>query len=104
MRALSAYAWPGNVRELRNVLELASILRAGRAVRASDLPPAVRDAAPDADGAPLPGETIEVRLDRPLSESVDAILRAAVRLEDGNRARAATRLRVGLRTVQRRVR
>jgi DNA-binding NtrC family response regulator len=46
-------------------------------------------------------ETLEVRLDRPLDETVKAILQAALDLEGGNRSRAARRLSVSLRTMQR---
>jgi DNA-binding NtrC family response regulator len=104
LAALERYAWPGNVRELRNVLGVAAVLRAGRSIRPADLPPAIRaEAGPPPAPARPAGTTLEVRLDRPLAESVDAIIRAAVDLEDGNRSRAAARLGIGLRTVQRRL-
>ncbi len=100
--ALRAHAWPGNVRELRNVVELVCVLREGKTVRVRDLPAAVRSSAHDVEARPAPtGETLEVRLDRPLGESVDAILGAALAIEDGNRSRAARRLGVSLRTMQR---
>ena len=46
-------------------------------------------------------EGFEVRLDQPLEETIDRILRAALALEGGNRSRAARRLSIGLRTMQR---
>ena len=98
--ALRDYAWPGNVRELRNVVELACLLREGKAVRVRDLPAAMRPTAGDHDAGDAP-TTIDVRLDRPLDESIDAILGAALALEEGNRSRAARRLGVSLRTMQR---
>lgn len=102
MAALRAYGWPGNVRELRNIVERACLLREGKAVRVRDLPESVQDAAPAQLRSTAPtSETIEVSLDRPLEESVDAILQAALELEDGNRSRAARRLGVSLRTMQR---
>jgi DNA-binding NtrC family response regulator len=102
MSALRAYPWPGNVRELRNVVELACLLREGKSVRTRDLPEALQRSAPAAREVTVSGAgTIEVRLDRPLDETVDAILRAALELENGNRARAARRLGVSLRTMQR---
>src|SRR5262245_6690737 len=36
--ALAAHDWPGNIRQLRNVIELVTILRSGKAVRLRDLP------------------------------------------------------------------
>ncbi|MES2902458.1 MAG: sigma-54 dependent transcriptional regulator [Pseudomonadota bacterium] len=35
--ALMAHAWPGNVRELKNVMQRASLLAAGNAIKAADL-------------------------------------------------------------------
>jgi DNA-binding NtrC family response regulator len=101
--ALRAYAWPGNVRELRNVVELACLLREGKAVRVRDLPEALQGADGDGDGNgdARTSERLEVRLDRPLDETVEAILQAALELEGGNRSRAAQRLGVSLRTMQR---
>jgi DNA-binding NtrC family response regulator len=104
MRALCAHAWPGNIRELRNAIELVCILRAGRTVRVHDLPPSIREAVPLDDTAAAPTKVLEIRLDRPLDDTVDQIIRAAVALEQGNRARAAARLGIGLRTVQRHLR
>ncbi|WP_437735087.1 sigma 54-interacting transcriptional regulator [Sorangium sp. So ce1335] len=51
---LGAYAWPGNVRELRNVIERAVVVARGAIVDTADLPPRVRAAerAQDADRAP----------------------------------------------------
>ena len=103
--ALRQYAWPGNIRELRNVVEQLCLLRPGKPVRASDLPSALQGATPGARASSANGPpTLEVRLDRPLEESVDRIIEAAVELERGNRSEAAHRLGIGLRTVQRRLR
>jgi DNA-binding NtrC family response regulator len=101
---LRDYAWPGNIRELRNVVEQLCLLRSGKAVRAADLPPALRAVS----SAPAPsdagdGSSLEVRLDRPLDETIDRIIEAALVLERGNRSRAAERLGIGVRTVQRRL-
>src|SRR5690606_35922402 len=103
MLALRAHGWPGNVRELRNIVERVCLLREGKAVRLQDLPEAVQEAAAGAGlgDAARAAETREVSLDRPLDESIDAILHAALELEDGNRSRAARRLGVSLRTMQR---
>jgi DNA-binding NtrC family response regulator len=100
LHAMRAYEWPGNVRELRYVLELACILREGKRVRLRDLPAHIQR-SPAVAPAPDPEESLVVRLDRPLAETVDAILGAALALEHGNRSRAARRLRVSLRTMQR---
>jgi DNA-binding NtrC family response regulator len=93
--ALLAYDWPGNVRELRNVVELLCILREGRTVRVQDLPPSVRDRSPGSD-------TIAVRIDRTLDQAIDQIVDAVLAQERGNLSRAAERLGVSVRTLQRR--
>jgi transcriptional regulator with PAS, ATPase and Fis domain len=103
LAAFQSYGWPGNVRELRNVLEQLCLLRPGRSVRAADLPPAITLAEPHATNAPSPPRTLEISLDDPLDASVDRIIQAAVALERGNRSRAADRLGIGLRTVQRKL-
>ncbi len=95
--AFSQYAWPGNVRELRNVLESLCLLRAGKSVRLRDLPPAIRSVTGTHQGS----ETLEVSLDRPLEEIVTNVIQAALDLENGNRSRAAARLGVSVRTIQR---
>jgi DNA-binding NtrC family response regulator len=102
--ALREYGWPGNIRELRNVVEQLCLLRGGKSVRVLDLPPAIQAAAESVREAAAAGApTLEIRLDRPLDDSVDRIIEAAVELEGGNRSQAARRLGIGLRTVQRRL-
>ena len=52
--------WPGNVRELAHVIERCVLLADGPDIRPSDLPPQIRDAAPD--GMPgFRGDVIEMR-------------------------------------------
>ena len=103
--ALNRYDWPGNIRELRNTIELVCLMREGKQVRVSDLPDAIpREPLPSkqpASGSTRGSNVLEVRLDRPLDESIDRVLRAALALEDGNRSRAARRLGLSLRTMQR---
>src|SRR5262249_1127853 len=94
--ALLAHDWPGNVRELRNVVELLCILRSGRTVRARDLPSTVRGAEEQTD------DTLTVDVRRPLAAIVDEVVDAVVAAERGNLSRAAERLGVSVRTLQRR--
>jgi transcriptional regulator with PAS, ATPase and Fis domain len=106
--ALHAYAWPGNVRELRNTIEYVCLMRQGRRVAVRDLPEKVRRAVAERLAAPAiqsrqrsRRQSMEVRLDTPLTQTLDSIMAAALALEDGNRSRAAKRLGIGLRTMQR---
>jgi transcriptional regulator with PAS, ATPase and Fis domain len=103
--ALRAYAWPGNVRELRNVIEHLCLFRGGRPARPDHLPEPMRSAvAGGAHRDMAPQGTLEVAVDQPLSDTVDAVIEAAVAFHGGNRSAAAQRLGIGLRTVQRRMR
>jgi DNA-binding NtrC family response regulator len=102
--ALRGHDWPGNVRELRNVIEVLCLLREGKVARPRDLPEVVRQALANAgpqssltDGS----DALEVPLNRPLDETIQRILDAALALEGGNRSRAARRLGISLRTMQR---
>jgi len=101
---LRSYPWPGNIRELRNVLELVAVLRAGKRARVEDLPPVLRSrpfgAASPASPRPAAGN-LEVPLDQPLRRSVAQIIQAALTLENGNQSRAARRLGISSRTIQR---
>ena len=96
---LLAYDWPGNVRQLRNVIEFVTILRAGKQVRVQDLPPQL--SGRHADGEGTSGELV-VDAAQPLAVIVDQVIDHVIALEDGNLARAASRLGVSLRTLQRR--
>ena len=102
--ALRSYGWPGNVRELRNVLELVCLLRPAKQVRVQDLPSALRQhAAPEVSrgASGTSSDKIEISLDQKLSEILRHVMEAALDIEGGNRSRAARRLGISLRTVQR---
>ena len=95
---LSAYAWPGNVRELRNVVEVLCLLRAGKTVRVSDLPEVLQHSS----GQPGQGtETLTLDLHQTLDAMIEQITSAVLAAEGGNRTRAAQRLAISIRTIQR---
>jgi transcriptional regulator with PAS, ATPase and Fis domain len=96
--ALIGHHWPGNVRQLRNVIELVTILRAGKSVRLRDLPPEFHK-TPE---RPADTTTLTVSLEQTLAEMTDELVRHVIALEDGNLARAAERLGISIRTLQRR--
>jgi DNA-binding NtrC family response regulator len=101
--ALLSHAWPGNVRELRNIVETSCLLRAGKQIRLRDLPEGIRQngarGAAEGDADALPSLSID--LGEPLERSVEKIIEATLVLERGNRSRAAERLGVSVRTIQR---
>ncbi len=101
---LLAYDWPGNVRELKNVVETVTLLRAGRQVRSVDLPESVRaqhSAAPSLKEVGSVTTAVTLDLNDGLSTLIRQIVERALVLERGSATRAAARLRISPRTVQR---
>jgi DNA-binding NtrC family response regulator len=105
MRAIVAAPWEGNVRELRNLVESLVVLVPTAEVGLSDLPEEYRRAAPapspslesgsgaiDPGAPPLTMDEIEKRA------ILDALSRTG-----GNRTQAADLLKIGLRTLQRKL-
>jgi transcriptional regulator with PAS, ATPase and Fis domain len=95
---LIAYPWPGNVRELRNVVEVLCLLRPGKSVRMGDLPEAIQRPVATPEGAP---GTLTLDLHQPLEAMIEQIMAAVIAAEGGNRTRAAQRLGISVRTIQR---
>ncbi|UJR86003.1 Hypothetical protein I5071_80840 [Sandaracinus amylolyticus] len=96
--ALMAHSWPGNARELRNVIEMLCLLRSGKDARVHDLPPSVRASLDSRGDAPT---RITLSLDQPLDTMIEGLIDAVLALEGGNRTRAAQRLGISVRTIQR---
>jgi DNA-binding NtrC family response regulator len=88
------------VRELRNVVERMCILREGKVVRATDLPPAFHEVGSER----ATQDAFVVPRNRRLDEIVDLVIDAAITAERGNLTRAARQLGVSVRTLQRRAR
>jgi transcriptional regulator with PAS, ATPase and Fis domain len=102
------HAWPGNVRELRNVVESLCLLRGGRQVRIEDLPAsfherpsALRRSAPKERVAADRSPSAYLAQSGGLDEIVRQVVQEALRAERGHKARAAERLGISLRTIQR---
>ena len=98
---LLRYDWPGNVRELRNVVEMLCLLREGQSVRASDLPESIRAQPALPTDTPVTTGRLSLDLDDGLDSLLRQIVEAALEAEGGNKVRAASRLGVSLRTIQR---
>jgi transcriptional regulator with PAS, ATPase and Fis domain len=92
---LLRHSWPGNVRELENAIEHAVVWSQTSHIDVDDLPDelALATAAPQA--------TCDVR---PLEEVERDYILAAVRANDGNKARAAEQLAIGQATLYRKLR
>jgi DNA-binding NtrC family response regulator len=102
---LLQYDWPGNVRELRNVIETLCLLKEGRQVRPADLPDEIRRQFA-ASGPPPASERasgLVLQLGDGLDSLTGQIIEAALEAEGGSTIRAAAKLKVSRRTLQRHV-
>lgn len=105
--ALVHYEWPGNVRELKNVLESAVLFAAGSKIDVDDLPESVRGkeqgssgvAAREGDG----GLSSLALIGKTMAEIEKEAILTALQTSGGNRRRAAEKLDIGLRTLQRKL-
>ena len=95
LERLCAYDWPGNVRELLHVIERAHILSRGDRIDTEGLPAEVLRAAP----SPAPDDHELL----PLSEVERRHIERVVAEMHGNRARAASILGIGERTLYRKL-
>lgn len=93
MDALMAYNWPGNVRELRNVMTRCAVLAAGDEITPDDLP------ADLVHGLFLS----DLKHLSTLGEVERNSILTALELTDGHQVKAAERLGISRRTLQRRV-
>lgn len=88
---LAGLPWPGNVRELRNAIERMVLMETARELKPSHLPPHLH--AGDAGGVPAfePGMTLAMVEER--------WIRRTLEQTGGNRAAAARRLGISLRSL-----
>ncbi len=96
IRTLRCYAWPGNARELKNVLESTIITRPGDRIRSIDLPASVHGEEHAAPG-------YRPRVGVSLKEVERSLIRRTLVHHGGNRTHAARALRIGVRTLQRKM-
>ncbi|WP_170136223.1 sigma-54 interaction domain-containing protein [Nannocystis exedens] len=98
---LLQYDWPGNVRELRNLIERLCLLRGGRQVRLHDLPEHLYASQGPREHVAPAGEPLVLSLDDGLDAMLLKIVEAALTQAGGDTRRAAARLRISTRTIQR---
>jgi DNA-binding NtrC family response regulator len=92
---LAAYPWPGNVRELENSVERMIILRHGKIIEESDLPPKIRQQGI----APAGGVLNLPEGGYPLEELEKEAVMEALRRNGWNQTRAAAFLRIPRHTL-----
>jgi len=97
VRRLVQYRWPGNVRDLRNALESMMVLAEGETLTERDLPERISEEARDqtAPGELPTGLTMEELERMAIMKALDEC--------SGNRTHAAARLKISVRTLQRKL-
>ncbi len=101
MTALEIYDWPGNVREMENVIERTVALTDGDTIERRDLPSHIAgNEAEEAQSVLCPRVTAEgVDMVRIVEEIERSLIREAMVLGEGVKARAATLLNINRTTL-----
>jgi two-component system response regulator HydG len=102
------YSWPGNVRELRNFVETMVVLDTDNKLDLDDLPPELVDEADEAaaesgEAAVMPVAGESSLIGKPLSTIEKWAIEETLRLTNDNREEAAKILKIGARTLYRRL-
>jgi DNA-binding NtrC family response regulator len=100
LEKMCRYPWPGNVRELRNVVERASILKKGNAIRPADL---LLNGHPDPSGENFVKGNLPPQDIQPLETLINEHIARTLRLCGGNKSRAARLLGISLSTLKRKL-
>ena len=94
MQLLCEYHWPGNVRELENIVTRSSVLNLGGPIEADEIRPWLLEGVQSASPA---GAAMSVGMS--LHEMEKQLIEATVASFQGHRAKAATALGIGVRTL-----
>ncbi len=93
---LAAYRWPGNVRELENLITRACVLNEGTAITAGEIRPWLQQ--PECEGGDVATAAPALAGTR-LEDLERATIVATLQKFDGNRAKTAAALGIGVRTL-----
>ena len=102
---LKAYPWPGNVRELENIIESMSYLVENGILLPRHLPEGIQGYQTQ-HGDVSAGEctpSVSVPLGMPFAAMEEKFIRATLTWLDGNRTETAKVLKIGIRTLQRKL-
>lgn len=107
-RRLMAFDWPGNVRQLRNVIESMVVVDLDGVLDLDDLPSELVDTASSTPEAATPAAIpadgqLSSLVGRPLEEIEKLFIAETLRMCSGNREEAATLLKIGERTLYRKI-
>ncbi|MFH0962432.1 MAG: sigma-54 dependent transcriptional regulator [Planctomycetota bacterium] len=97
IQRLSSYAWPGNVRELKNCIESMVVMAKGDTLDVDLLPEQIRAAETRFPIAPLFTQGVS------LDDAEKDLIRNTLALTKGNREEAAKILKIGERTLYRKL-
>ncbi len=97
LEVLKRYAWPGNVRELKNLLEGLIITSRDPLIDLAALPAGILSAAARSNSAS------EASVGITLADMERQLLQRTLESLQGNRTRAARLLKIGVRTLQRKI-
>jgi len=111
LNAFISYDWPGNIRELENAIERAVIIASGRQIEVGDLPEAVARTAGDVSVhaqfaravGHAPGRGINLQLPAALDDIEKQVITATLGYTDGDKSRAARLLKIGRKTLYRKL-
>jgi two-component system, NtrC family, response regulator AtoC len=98
LRLLKNYAWPGNVRELENCVERAVIVAAGRQITEQDLPEAMRP-----NNISEQSTRLEIALPITMEEIERLVINQALLFTNNDKAKAARLLKIGRKTLYRKL-
>lgn len=103
MERIVAYDWPGNVRELKNFLERASITTKNGKIGLKDLSSAIRGSLPGSETPKSLKRNIAVYVGETMEQIEMRAIQETLAFADGNRTQTARILKIGLRTLQRKI-
>lgn len=95
-KAFSAYEWPGNIRELKNVIEKMVVLSKDGQITHSDLPEKLKNYSKESSSVSIPMGT-------PMDEIERMVILETIRYCQGNKSQAAKTLKIGRKTLQRKI-
>jgi two-component system response regulator HydG len=96
---LMSFSWPGNIRQLRTALENMVVLTTGKLLGPESLPAEIQ---PSAGAEQIAGMNNLVGISIEAAEK--ELIRNTLKMVDGNREQAARILRIGERTLYRKIR
>jgi two-component system response regulator AtoC len=100
---LESYAWPGNVRELKNIVERARTLANRDYIQSEDLPPEVRQPAPENGDRLPPTHSFKAAKQELVTEFEARRLRELLERTGWNIARAARESGIHRKTIERKL-